>query len=259
MSINCEDNYIEMPCGDCLPPPPDKPYPIAFNWCNTGYSRTGSIIRPNGSYIPGTLNFQANASGQLVPNTFLINSPYVTAPTITINSPTAGITATATLGLDSNRKINTIVMTNSGSGYIPFAYYGYTIDQAPLESSITIIGDLSSSYWNNTFNPITYLNSYSPPIGWGVTASSGKVIFKINGTLTTDITTDVHLKWTINNIAQSNVLKIRAQEGKIRKFTYFSKELTLTTGDILKCVLTTSGAHINSIDNVIGLYFPKTL
>lgn len=265
MAIDCQDNKVEMPC-DCLPAPPPTPRPIAYSWMNGEFSRAGSITIANSTVSPTVFLLQANGAGQLV----LVGTPppfagdtfgYVNNPTITINAPGgAGVTATATLTLNSNRKISGLTITNPGSGYTPLAYYGYTITQEPLASTISLYTDIKGVYFNASFNPVSKLNTYPPPVGWNpISATSIKAVFKVAGAFRRDSVGSVRLRYKLNGTTQGTFMQIyQDTENTLTNFTHISKEITCNTGDLITYeIYTNDGAHIDYVGPVVGLFIPK--
>lgn len=265
MAIDCQDNKVEMPC-DCLPAPPPTPRPVAYSWMNGEFGREAAITFPN-SGNPGTYTtypkFQANGSGQIqLVGTFSPFGTYVNAPaTIVINAPGGGGTqATATLALNSSRQIGTITVTGVGSGYTPFQYYGYTIAQEPLASTVTLYTDLKNSYFNGTFSPLTRLNTYPPPAGWNpISATSMKGVFKVAGAFRRDTIGSVRTRFKLNGTTQGSFMQIyQGVESTLTNFTHISKEITCNAGDLITFeIYTNDGAHIDYVGPVVGLFIPK--
>lgn len=264
MAIDCQDNKVELPC-DCLPAPPPTPRPMAIAWLNGSFGRDGAITLGN-SITPITYGsypkLQANGAGQLqLIGSFSAFGQYVNAPTITINPPTAGVTATATLTLNSSRQVSTLTLTNAGSGYTPFQYYGYTISQEPLASSVILYTDLKDTgYWNNSFAPVNKVATLPPPAGWNPTSpTSLKCVFKISGAFRRDSVGSVRLRYKLNGTTQGTFMQIyQDTENTLTNFTHISKEITCNIGDLITYeIYTNDGAHIDYVGPVVGLFIPK--
>ncbi len=272
INLNCEDNKVEMPCN-CLPLPPDTPNPIIFPWANGEISRAAESTYSNTGFLSVANNypfkFQADGSGALQyigPGTFYGGGDfYKKTPTITINSPTAGVTATATVNLNSNRKLSSVTMTNNGTGYIPFStYYGYTISADPLTDTHVIIADVDGSPGSTSFAyaPLVFINSYTPPTGWAPEVNSQiKCIFKINVAVKRDTVGTIRGRFLVNGIAEPNSMRVyNSMESKLIKITHYSREITINPTDTIAYEISTpDGDHLDYTGHIIGVYHAKTL
>lgn len=258
---NCQDNYVEMPCT-CLPPPPNKPRPVEYSWTNGTIERAAAVTftGPSGGPIGGSyFNFQADGTGALQymggPG---ISTRYINPTTITIQSPSVGTTATATL-VYTGSQITGVTMTSNGSGYTPYNYYGYTLNAEPLADTFLI--NLNSTGYFNTFKPLNSLNGNYPPAGWALLApSTMKCTFKISGAIKRDTAGLIRMRFLQNGVTTGNALQLYCEADTLTNYTHFSNQLTITLGDTLEYEFYTADeAHLDYEGYHVGLLLPKTL
>lgn len=268
----CKDNKVEMPCN-CLPPPPDKPRPIIFDAAGGFSTRTPSITFTDGLFPAGyCFLLQANGAGQLQylglgggATTYLGGVFYKKTPTITINAPGGGgTTATATLILNSNRHITGLTITNPGTGYTPFQYYGYVISADPLTNKLVVIYDFDafSGSTSLAYSPLGEINAYPPPFGWNPDINSSlKCIFKFSGSIKRSTPGQIRGRFLINGVAEPNSMIVTSSfENKLINMTHYSREITLTTTDTISYEIgTLDGSYIDSSGPLTILFHPKTL
>lgn len=255
MAITCEDNKIEMPCGDCLPSPPDKPLPFVFPLLNKTVVTFPSLFFTHGTN-PGKVGL---SSGIFLPNYSTLTRTGVNfgqALPITIDPPPGFpgpglVQATATMTVNSVGDI-TITMTNNGAGYLTgpnltgvnatynnyFQVINVKVDAATdLGAPTALLANPLPFYPNLTLSTCKIIPQLC---GWLENTMIGGTPITVNG------------KWYKNGIQiGSTQSKVISLEGK-HKWVHYCPPISFNTTDKLSYQLICADTElVNFAGNVL--------